>query len=192
MDVAITGRRRFAVRARSAIARCGGFTLLELLVVMALLVVTTTAAVPLARHLTSDTRVTTAANQFLTALNAARQLAIQRDRRAVLCPSTDGQNCLNAPYWHRGWILFVDRNANRRPDAGETIVRRHASVPGVILASTSGRKKIAFRYDGAAYGSNATFRLCARGEPETALAIVLNNPGRARVARRDDITCPQP
>lgn len=57
-----------------------GFTLLELMVTIAVLAIITTLGVPSFRELIQNNRVTTQANELVTALNFARAEAVKRGR----------------------------------------------------------------------------------------------------------------
>ena len=59
---------------------CRGFTLLELMVTVAVAAILTTVAVPGFRDLIQNNRVTTQTNELVTALNFARTEAVKRGR----------------------------------------------------------------------------------------------------------------
>ena len=99
----------------------------------------------------------------------------------MLCPSADGQACAEGPDWSRGWIVFMDRNADRERHPAETLLLAEGPLPGKVrLRSTAGRTRIVFQGNGGNAGSNVTFTLCdGRGEAH-AETVVLNNRGRLR------------
>ena len=59
---------------------CRGFTLLELMVTIAVLAIIATLGVPSFRELIQNNRVTTQTNELVTALNFARAEAVKRGR----------------------------------------------------------------------------------------------------------------
>ncbi|MFU8819991.1 MAG: GspH/FimT family pseudopilin [Gammaproteobacteria bacterium] len=59
---------------------CRGFTLLELMVAIAVLAILATVGVPSFRDLIQNNRVTTQTNELVTALNFARAEAVKRGR----------------------------------------------------------------------------------------------------------------
>ena len=117
---------------RRAVA--GGFTLVELLVSMAVMAILLTLAVPAFSEAMVSSRLTSVANSFLSHLYLARSEAIKRNGRAVLCKSADGLACSGSGGWHQGWILFHDANNNagsgrrrkRDPDSVSLALRFHA------------------------------------------------------------------
>jgi len=124
-----------------------GFTLMELLVTIALVAIFAVIAVPSYRALTADNQIVGALNDFANALGAARAEAVARGQTVVVCPSNDPyatppscNTTANGPQeWNQGWISFVDANSNGKLDSGETVLRVHGPVGnGVTLTSPGG------------------------------------------------------
>lgn len=111
-----------------------GFTLVELMIVLAVAAILLSIAVPSFRTTIQNNRLITEANDFVTALHLARSEAIKRRARVTLCKSTDGAVCTATGGWEQGWIAFVDSNNNNSRDAGEEIVRVHGAADGAITA----------------------------------------------------------
>lgn len=159
-----------------------GFTLAELLIVMALVAIVAAGALPAFNGLVERKRLTGAQHEFIGALAHMRQAAIARSRPVTLCPSRDGRTCLSRGQWHEGWISFPDRDGDRDRDAGEAILQDNRGLDGVTLTSSKYRRRVTFQPTGTAGGSNATFTLCVHGNPEKSHAVILSRLGRARVA----------
>jgi type IV fimbrial biogenesis protein FimT len=93
--------------------RFNGFTLVELLLAIALMVVVLALAGPPFRELVLNNRRATQLNAMLSSLNLARAEAVKRGVRTVVCISDDAANpdCDASPTgWEQGWIAFVDGN----------------------------------------------------------------------------------
>ena len=97
-----------------------GFTLIELMIALALGVILLTLAVPSFRSTIQNNRATAAANDILTALNTARSEAIKRGTPMTICSSGNGSSCAGSTDWSTGWILFTDLNSNGTLDDNGT------------------------------------------------------------------------
>lgn len=127
--------------------RARGFTLIELMVAVAVIAILATVAAPSFQEIMHRNRLTAAANEYVAALQTARMEAIRRNRRAVLCPTTDGAACLGTD-WTRV-LVFVDTNSNGTREATEEIVRDvQVASSGTGLSATSAATRIWFGADG--------------------------------------------
>lgn len=166
-----------------------GFTLVEMLVVLAVFGVLLTVALPSFQSMWASVRMSAATNDFLGALRLARTSALRLNRTVVMCVSGDAQSCNQNADWHVGWMVFVDRNNNgRRDNEDEQIILTQGGVDGVRIIGNSAVR------DFVSWHSNGTMRRGAgRGSPQmgtvtfcpdadnTARQIVLNIGGRARI-----------
>ncbi|MFC7300993.1 GspH/FimT family pseudopilin [Cognatiluteimonas weifangensis] len=133
--------------------RQGGFTLVELMIAMAVLAIVLTLAVPGFESVVNSNRLTGAANELVNALQTARMEAIRRNRRIVVCLSdaagaaTPACSAL-AP---DGWIGFVDVDRDGSYGAGDTLLLTSTvAAPVRVASSASVAGKIVFRSDGLA------------------------------------------
>lgn len=90
-----------------------GFTLVELVIVLALAAIITALATPSFRAMIQNNRAASQANDFLSALNLARSEAIKHGRASALCarrdPPTNPESCSATPTdWSTGWLVFRD------------------------------------------------------------------------------------
>lgn len=85
-----------------------GFTLIELMMVIVITGVLMTIALPSFSDLIQSNRVTSQANDFITALSSARAEAIRRG--APVCIKRLGTTEKD---WSSGWETFVDGNSSR-------------------------------------------------------------------------------
>lgn len=85
-----------------------GFTLLELLVAIAVLAILLGVGVPGFFEIIANNRVTTQTNELVSALNYARSEAVKRGDAVSVCSSIDGASCAAVTDWSTGWIAFTD------------------------------------------------------------------------------------
>ena len=88
-----------------------GFTLLELMVVIAMMGVLMAVGIPSFRAMLITNEVADTTNELMLSLRKARAEAISSGRKTIVCSSTDGQTCSGAAgNWNQGWLVMVDRN----------------------------------------------------------------------------------
>lgn len=160
-----------------------GLTLIEFLIVIALIALLAGIAVPGLSDLLAQSRVKATAGRFMAHVNLARTQAIMRSQRVVLCPSSDGAVCLPDGHWHRGWLMFVDRDGDREHAIDEPLLRVSDAAQQVRLETSRMRRRLVFQPTGLSPASNGTYTVCSR-RPQTApLAVIVSNTGRARMSR---------
>lgn len=116
--------------------RAQGFTLMELMVTLAVLAVILGLAVPSFATLVRRNRLVAAANELVAAAQLARIEAVRRNRPVTLCPSTDGVLC-GGNDWRR-LIVFADGNRNGTREAADDPLIRDVGIDGrglVVRAS---------------------------------------------------------
>ncbi len=165
-----------------AARRDRGFTLVELLMVLAIVAVLSMLAAPAFGVLLGRTRSEVARGQLQTALSQTRLAAVNRGANAIACPSEDMQICDPTTQWQRGWMVFMDLDHDRARSGDEPVIGVSQAQPvGVAITSTAGRQRVIYQPDGSANGSNLTLTICDRntGRAE-ATTLVVNQSGRVR------------
>jgi type IV fimbrial biogenesis protein FimT len=159
-----------------------GFTLIELMMVLAIVAVLLMLAVPAFGKLIGSTHGRAARSQLETALNQARIAAVSRGTHVVACPSSDTSHCDRSTQWQHGWLVFADLDRDGQRNDDETVIAVTQAQPaGVAILSTAGRLKVDYRPDGSAWGSNLTLTLCDRATGIAgATTLVVNQIGRVR------------
>ncbi len=87
-----------------------GFTLIELMVTLAVAGILAAIAAPSMTGLLNANRLSGAAGELTATLQLARAEAIRRNARVTVCASADGLTCSNTGNWAR-WIIHGTDNA---------------------------------------------------------------------------------
>lgn len=157
-----------------------GMSLIEQIMVLAIIGILTGIALPPLRHTLGRNRLQVAQSDFITALQHARSTAATSGKRTLFCPSPDGKQCSGGSQWEHGWLLGHDTDGDHQPDGGPSYTR--SAYAGLRITSSNGRHDVRFQPDGSASGSNLTLLFCEPGGDGKALTVVVSNPGRIRGA----------
>jgi type IV fimbrial biogenesis protein FimT len=104
-----------------------GFGLIELITVIAIIAVLTVIALPSYQRTLQRNRVISDTNDFMSAVNLARNEAIARGRPVSVCASVNGTSCdgTGIADWSGGYMVFTDFDPVGVVDAGsgDTVLR---------------------------------------------------------------------
>lgn len=158
-----------------------GFTLIELMSVVAITGIIVGIAIPSFAELLIRTRLTAITNELVSSLNLARSEAVKRGRIVVVRKT--------GTHWEHGWRVFVDidRSTDARKnvfDDGDDIeLRVYAPLPQnyTLRGNNSIANFIAYKPDG---GSNryGSFAVCQAEDIHRAKMVVINSTGRIKIA----------
>lgn len=166
-----------------------GYSLVELMVALAVAGLLLGIAVPEFRDLIAAQQATARINAVAGAIQTARHLAIAQNAVAVMCPG-QGPACAGRDQWHLGTLIFADRDGDRRVDEGELVAARLPKLDDgerLVWRSFRNRTFLQFRGTGLTDWQNGNFQYCpANGDPRLARQLILNAQGRVRQALDQD------
>lgn len=106
-----------------------GFTLLEAMVVIAVLGILVGLTTPAMTGLRARHQLQGQAESFLDSLVLARTEALRRQQRVTLCAKTLQGLCDADARWQQGWLVFVDHNNNGLRESGELLLETREALP---------------------------------------------------------------
>lgn len=176
--------------------REAGFTLIELMVAIAVLAITLAVAVPSFGALINSNRLVGQVNELVASVQLARSEAIRRNARVAVCGSSDGSTCSSAATTWAYWLVVA-------VSSGEVL--RAGQVKGDVRVTPSAavqenEDRVAFSGDGLARdasgallaGSIAVCLPTARPEQNTR-RLTIAGGSRVRALSEDtDASCEVP
>ena len=178
-------------RSPQPLRRLRGFTLVELMVVVAIAAILALMAAPSFTETINRTRRKTYANQLYEDLAFARSEAIKRGVPVTVCPSTDGESCVARLSWVTGWIVFVDvANTGGRDAATEALLKVHEPLASGWYATKNNPSQTHVTYGplGTPIGVNnftlaicPTSAACRTTTTSNQTNLVMNTLGRVRI-----------
>lgn len=160
---------RLAFLAKTRQRLQAGFTLIELMITLAVAGILGMVAVPSFVQFQRNAQLSDATGNFIAAANAARANAMKRGMNTYLIPAS-GTN------WSSGWLVYTDTNWNQIYDAAtDEVVLRHEGLSADITISTPNASTLASGYllfNGSGYPRMKTGGLGGG-------TIVMNNTARS-------------
>ena len=114
-----------------------GFNLLELMIVLAVLAIGTTLAVPSFTQAMRTNHLAGGVNELIGAFNLARSEAVRNKRGAGVCPSETGNAC-GGTDWNVGTLAYADNDASGAWSVGDTVLRYVQPDPALVVTAIVG------------------------------------------------------
>jgi type IV fimbrial biogenesis protein FimT len=158
--------------------RSAGFTLLELMVTLAVAAILVGIAVPSLGDATLAGKLSASANDLVAGVAMGRSEAIKRNAVTSMCVSSNGSTC-GSGGWDQGWIVI----------SGSTVIQKHPAAPTGFKVSSS-VTRIDFQPTGVG-NTQASLTVC-RSAPSAGAqerVVSVSATGRAYVSRTSTGTC---
>lgn len=175
-----------------------GFSLVELVITLALAAVMLTVGVPAFNNVMENNALAGAANRFISGLTLARSEAITRNIEVEMCRlNADADGCATSGTWANGWLIWADTNDDNTLQDAEIISIDRGLDNGYSLVALNNQftQTITFNPIGEARGNGGNqqevFRLCdPDNDNDRTRLIYLSGVGNAWVNRKAGSTSP--
>lgn len=168
-------RRTFCPQSQRSLA---GFTLVELMVTIAVMAVLLGVAAPSFNDALLGRKLSSFASSLSSSALLARSEAIKRNVAVTLCVSSNGSSCGTGD-WNQGWIVMI----------GTEVVHREGALPPGTKVIAS-RNDVVFAPTGTG-ATSANFTICRAtptvGSQES--TVTIGTTGRSAVGKTSNGTC---
>lgn len=156
------------------IRNVAGFTLLELLITLSILMTLQFWALPSLNHLLINNRTAVIINRIKTSIRVARIEAVERQSTVRFCASRKNNACTGD--WQQGQII-------QDLETGE-VLRTYSALPkGYRLIWKSAFERdhyLDFNSEGFTRGQQGSFYCCIDHKPQYSRGLVVSRSGRVR------------
>ena len=158
-----------------------GFTLIELMVVIAIVAIVATIGVPSVSNMIARNRITASTNELIGAMNLARLEAVKQGT-AIRVSSISG-----SVNWASGYRVWTDEDSDQTYDSGEEIRVFDGSGTLEITGPSDPIIFLASGFTSQNSGTTSLLTICSDEEHISDRLLTINTAGRVTIAEG---TCP--
>lgn len=177
---------------RSGFKNLEGFTLIELMITVAIAAVLLAVAVPSFTNTIKRNQIDSQLRELASHVTLARSEAISRSVTVTICRSNDQATCTSTlanGNWSDGWITFIDVDGDATVDLDDTLLRVRDDIGQNVLTVTDAAPAALnnFQFTRAGVSTRATFEMCEEDGINTmARALIMELTGRVIPSRDTD------
>ncbi|MCD2511426.1 GspH/FimT family pseudopilin [Comamonas endophytica] len=172
-----------------------GLTLIEILVVVAIVAIVSALAAPDLSALIKSNRVAGKINALNADISFAKTEAIKRGVAVTLCASADQLTCSPSSDLAQGWIVFADPDENQAIGIGEAIIKVQDKLKGddrIVLSES--QTTVSFNRNGYIYnlpssGMQVIKVTTSDSDQRSQRCLTFQRIGQAKVTKGGEQTC---
>jgi len=171
-----------------------GFTLIELMMTLAVAAIILTIAIPSFTTFTQKSRLTKQVNLLAASIATARGEAAKRGARVVVCasdsPTATTPACSGTiDNWSNGWVVFIDSDNDLTVDAASDVVATFQTENGVSVMNDAA-VTLVFNPDGSTTNADLLkFAICDSRGKDQGKELTVATTGRANFSDSAPATC---
>jgi type IV fimbrial biogenesis protein FimT len=172
-------------------AKVEGFTLIELMIAVAILVIVLVIAVPSLQGFIQDNKQKVTRDLLANSLMVAQQEAIRSNLSTYVCPTSSGTTCEAAWGANMGWLVFRDDDRNATlSDTSQIIASYPKAKAAKINFSATGSSSPLLRFFPTGHALAGVLTVCAPSNDYQDQRISVTRMGRIEYATPSNSYCP--
>ena len=182
--------RRVFATLKKMLKHESAFTLIELMITIAVAAVVLTIGVPGFGRVIERNQLSVQINELVSSLHFARSEAVRRNDDVKVCHSANGVNCGGTGY-EDGWIIFIDGDGDDVwDDPAEELIRSNGALSNNYTLHVNGNMDSFFYRAKGQTSDLGRFVLCKNSDLTKSRAIFIGPGGRTRLAPLDSSGTP--